>query len=323
MQGEARRAPVTEIAATIASASGALAALQTAIWQIAVGYDVSVDLWGRVAGRRPVELRYLAGNRVSRDEPQAPRWEAVLIEAATALRTVVSEGLATTATAIPTVALAIPILAFGQLQGVLLLRARQPAAALLAQQSAIEALAPTLGLLLHTLALDTALQAGTTFDTLTGLANRRHLSEALDREIARARRTRRPLALLLVGIDRFEAVQVEWGPAIGDRALQSMATALCADCRDDDLIGRYGLDQFLALLPDTNGQGARVFANRLLGQIEHYPVPLPQGGTYYLNASIGIALFPVDGLTGGELVENAAIALSEAQRRGGGRTVAA
>ena len=323
MQGEARRAPVAEIATTIASASGALAALQAALWQLAVCYDVSVDLWGRAAGKSPGELRYLAGNRVSRDEPQPPRWEAALVEAATAQRTVVSEGIATTATAIPPVALAIPVLTFGQLQGVLLVRARQPASSLLAQQSALEDLAPTFGLLLHTLALDTALQAGTTVDTLTGLANRRYLSEALDREIARARRTRRLLALLLVGIDRFEAVQVEWGPAIGDHALQTMAKALCADCRNDDLIGRYGLDQFLALLPDTNGQGARIFANRLLSQLEHYPVSLPQGGTYYLNASIGIALFPVDGLTGDELVENAAIALSEAQRRGGGRTVAA
>ena len=85
-------------------------------------------------------------------------------------------------------------------------------------------------------------------DPLTGLFNRRHVVELAEREVKRARRYRRPLAVLLLSIDQFHAINNAHGQASTDAVLQAVALRLQSAVRDLDLLGRFGPDEFIAIL---------------------------------------------------------------------------
>ena len=100
-------------------------------------------------------------------------------------------------------------------------------------------------------------------DPLTGLANRGALEHHLDRELARARRLKLPLSVLLVDVDRFKGLNDRYGHALGDRVLITVARALRHGLRGADLACRYGGDEFVVLLPDTSALRAAEVANRI------------------------------------------------------------
>lgn len=317
----ARLWPLVESLSDAATATnGTQAVLQGLMQQLGALCDGSAELW-----------------EAASDAPQAaPHWrlrasysprplalhgaaEAVadeqIVRAATTLRTL---GATT-----PNASLALPIMAFGRLQGVLRIGATQPGATLADWQREMERFVAILGLYLHGAELNEALASGALRDRLTGIANQAQLHDHLERELARARRARRAFAILMIALDRFDALATDLGLPLRDRVMQSLAMMLRDACRDGDIIGRFGTDRFLILLPDSNGQGAQMAAQRYLQHFYRRPVNLPEGRALYLDVSIGISLFPVDGLVLGELVENATTALREAQRLGGNRAVAA
>jgi len=238
-----------------------------------------------------------------------------ILQAATTLRTIVGSDSADT--------LAIPIVTFGRTQGVLRIGTLNTGTALLSWRAELEQFVAIMGLYLHASELNEALGSGILRDRLTGIANQAQINDHLERELARARRTRRQFSLLMIAPDRFDALGADLGLPLRDRVMQSLAVMLRDACRDGDIIGRYSADRFLILLPDTSSQGAQTAANRYLQHFYRRPVTLPEGAPLYLDVSIGIALFPVDGLVIGELVENVTSALREAQRLGGKRAVAA
>jgi diguanylate cyclase (GGDEF)-like protein len=101
-------------------------------------------------------------------------------------------------------------------------------------------------------------------DALTGLPNRRAFEEAVRVEAARASRTKRPAALLLVDIDRFKAINDTHGHTVGDECLQQVAEALSALLRESDRCFRWGGDEFVVLLPDANAEAARAARERVM-----------------------------------------------------------
>ena len=216
--------------------------------------------------------------------------------------------------------LALPLLVRGRLQGILSLHAAD--GPLLAWQGALEHLAPLLALALHA---DSP--PGTTEETalaqVATLASGAHLREQLERDLARARRTFRPCALLLTGIDRFEEFVATVGAATWEQIAQSLTITLRDVCRDGDMVGRHGTDRHLIFLPESDGAGAALAARRYLSQLYRRPIVVPRHEPFYLDASIGVALFPVDGATAGELLASASEALATAQQLGGRRVVAA
>ncbi len=126
-------------------------------------------------------------------------------------------------------------------------------------------------------------------DGLTGLANRRHFDDYLDQECRRATRDLRPLSLVLLDVDHFKQYNETFGHQTGDRCLIVVASALRERLRrPGDLVARYGGDEFVAVLPNTDLDGARQVAEGLrdgvkaLG-IEHTPVTGP------LTISVGVA----------------------------------
>ncbi len=135
-----------------------------------------------------------------------------------------------------------------------------------------------------------------TTDELTGLPNRRALTEQLDLALARARRGGLAVALLSIDLDRFKEVNDTLGHAYGDRLLAEVASKLRRGARDTDVVARIGGDEFLVLLADLNVQDAPDTARTVATRIEELlelsisipPVELRA------DASIGIAVYPLD-----------------------------
>jgi diguanylate cyclase (GGDEF)-like protein len=100
-------------------------------------------------------------------------------------------------------------------------------------------------------------------DPLTGLFNRRHMIDLAERELARFQRSRHPIGLLLLDIDHFKVINDSHGHELGDKVLVDVANGIKAVLRSQDLIARWGGEEFLAILPDTNLEQARASAERV------------------------------------------------------------
>lgn len=130
-----------------------------------------------------------------------------------------------------------------------------------------------------------------TTDGLTGLSNRRELLEHGERELLRAQRYGRPFSLMLIDIDHFKKVNDQFGHASGDRVLKGMARCGQASLRESDLFGRFGGEEFLALLPETDWSGAATLAERLRqGAGQCTDGTCDQGQAIPFTVSIGVAV---------------------------------
>ena len=127
-------------------------------------------------------------------------------------------------------------------------------------------------------------------DPLTGVANRRSLIAALDRDMARAQRMREPMALMMVDIDHFKDVNDRYGHPAGDRVLCSVVNVLRQRVRAQDLVGRYGGEEFMVLLPDTGLTGAEQLARALCKAVEESRCPADgvPGPGIAVTVSIGV-----------------------------------
>ena len=210
--------------------------------------------------------------------------------------------------------LAIPLAAQGRAWGVALARTARPVDDLLACCRPLEALAPLLGLLLAGAARDAA-RPSERRGGEGGGDDWPQLRDVIERELARARRDRSSCAVVLVALDPVETAREHAGPTLDEDGRQATLRLLRATCRAMDMVSRYGTGQFLALLPGSDGRGARLAADRFLRQLYLSPVGLPPDRSGYLHANIGIAAFPVDGFTAEALLSSASTALCEQRRR--------
>lgn len=125
-------------------------------------------------------------------------------------------------------------------------------------------------------------------DQLTGVANRRLLREHLIQGMAAAVRRGRPISMLAIDLDGFKSINDERGHQAGDEALRWVATAIGSAVRIDDVVGRFGGDEFLVLCHEADDVAAEQVAARVRAAIEGYPDRLPDGTA--LTASVGIAV---------------------------------
>ena len=126
-------------------------------------------------------------------------------------------------------------------------------------------------------------------DGLTGLHNRRHFMELADREFGRARRYQRPLAAIMLDIDHFKQVNDTYGHAVGDQVLQIAAERCQKTVREIDILGRYGGEEFVALLLETDIDRARGVAERLRQCVAEPPINT-DGGALTITVSGGVAI---------------------------------
>ena len=158
-------------------------------------------------------------------------------------------------------------------------------------------------------------------DDVTGLANHRALIQVLNAELERSRRYERPLGVLFIDLDHFKAVNDSFGHDAGDGTLAAFGEVVSAALRDIDTIARWGGEEFIALLPETDLSGATAVAERICERVAEHAFG-PIGGAA-VTCSIGVAAFPTHGAGYDELLSRADAAMYRAKRAGRNRVVAA
>jgi diguanylate cyclase (GGDEF)-like protein len=159
-----------------------------------------------------------------------------------------------------------------------------------------------------------------TTDDLTGLANRRRFMEVLKLEVERSRRHGSNLALVMIDIDGFKAINDTYGHAFGDRVLVEVAKMLQGDARVTDLAARYGGDEFMVLMPSTGAEEATIAAERIRKRISERPVSDGKR-TLPISVSVGISAAEADRTaTPDTLIRLADEAMYAAKHAGGNAT---
>ena len=152
-------------------------------------------------------------------------------------------------------------------------------------------------------------------DPLTELFHHRGIQERLTIELKRAQRNDGRLALLMIDIDNFKNFNDTYGHPTGDRVLTTVATALRRIARETDVVGRYGGDEFCAILPDTDDDAAWTFAGRLIAEVNRRPFEIEvDGRTVPIDLSIGVAVFPDDAQRREDLIQAADASLYTKKR---------
>ncbi|HEY8371397.1 MAG TPA: diguanylate cyclase [Pseudonocardiaceae bacterium] len=160
-------------------------------------------------------------------------------------------------------------------------------------------------------------------DALTGLRTRRFFEAQLPIELARAQRSGRPFAVLILDVDRFKSINDRFGHPAGDRVLQVIAQRLSEVTRAGDVLARYGGEEFALLAPGVGGDGPAAVAQRLRERIASAPVMVIDGDgkevALDVTVSVGTASYPLHGTTPADLVRVADRALYVAKSRGRNR----
>lgn len=138
-------------------------------------------------------------------------------------------------------------------------------------------------------ALQDQLRELSRIDGLTGVANRRHLDEQLRALCSAADRHQSPIAVALFDLDHFKSVNDRYGHPAGDEALRAAAEVLGSGLRAEDVVGRWGGEEFLAVLPHTDLEGAVVISERLRARLAATPVVVQSGVSLELTCSVGCA----------------------------------
>lgn len=159
-------------------------------------------------------------------------------------------------------------------------------------------------------------------DVLTFLPNRRKILSSLQEEVIRSNRYHTPLSISILDIDHFKKVNDTYGHVAGDQVLRSVAARLRAHIRHPDTIGRYGGEEFLIVLPNSELQAAAEQASRLCQQIRDLQIDL-NDQVVSVTISVGVAQFQIESETWEQLLHRADEALYRAKELGRNRWVLA
>jgi len=157
-------------------------------------------------------------------------------------------------------------------------------------------------------------------DPLTGAANRRHFMERFHAEISRAQRQASPLSVLAMDLDYFKTINDRYGHPAGDEVLKTFVDRVRNELRPTDIVGRFGGEEFVVMLPGAADSAAECVAERLRRRVEQMHIAI-DGKTLQVTVSIGFAQFGQDGQTSVELLKVVDERLYRAKTQGRNRIV--
>ena len=205
-----------------------------------------------------------------------------------------------------TAALLLPLSTAGRVTGVLELVSESPGRRFSdGETKLLRAMANQTASALENARLMRQLRDAAETDLVTGVYSHRHLQDRVRQEVARATRGRSPLSVLMVDLDDFKRINDQHGHQAGDRVLRTIAGALRAAVRTGDVVARYGGDEFVVLMPDTDEGEAETVAQRAEAAVGDLRHPMPDDSAVQVTCSVGLALHPRDGRSGKELLRAA------------------
>lgn len=218
--------------------------------------------------------------------------------------------------------LCVPMMAQGEALGVLYLTASTGLFTKAKQQLAIT-VAEQIALALGNLKLHEALQQQSIRDPLTGLFNRRYLEESLEREVSRAERKEQSLGIIMLDVDHFKRFNDTFGHDAGDTLLRELGLFLKKNIRGSDIACRFGGEEFLIILPEASVEVTLQRAELIREGIKHLNLHNRNQQLGTITVSLGVAIFPLHGMTGEIVIQAADTALYQAKAQGRDRVIVA
>ncbi|MFH1879470.1 MAG: diguanylate cyclase [Bacillota bacterium] len=185
----------------------------------------------------------------------------------------------------------------------------------------LTAASETAALSMANIMLQNTLRQQSIRDPLTGIYNRRYMVESLTRELSRAQREQASVSVLMFDIDHFKKFNDTYGHDGGDTLLRHLGEFLRQNTRGEDIVCRYGGEEFVVVLPNTRLQSAMQKADAMRIGVSRLGMPHLGSQMRSCTISIGVASYPLNGLTAEELLKAADIALYTAKREGRNRVV--
>ena len=176
---------------------------------------------------------------------------------------------------------------------------------------------PFFNLLFRVFELENTNRLLAAYDPVTGLMSRGAMLSQVISFLSLAERKHEPVSMLFIDLDNFKAINDKFGHQIGDNALHRVGQHINTIKRESDLIGRYGGDEIIALLPDTDTKGTRYFAEKLHAILKENPITA-NNETVYLTLSIGTTTYKPNAhpVNVDELIRQSDLALYEAKQHG-------
>ena len=189
------------------------------------------------------------------------------------------------------------------------------------QRERASQLAEGLAIALANMRLRESLRNQSIRDPLTGVFNRRYMEESLTRELRRAARRGHPITVVMIDLDHFKVLNDTFGHAVGDELLCAFGRFLTTWCRAEDIVCRYGGEEFVMIFPEMSAADASVKAEFLRTEWAGHSVNNGSGGRVSALFSAGVATFPEDAASTDTLLSVADAALYLAKSRGRDRVV--
>lgn len=159
-------------------------------------------------------------------------------------------------------------------------------------------------------------------DKLTELYNRSYLDLFLEKQIETSSRSKTPVSIIMVDLDHFKEINDNYGHVVGDHVLTIFAHVVLKCVRKTDIIARYGGDEFIVVLPDTDTETAEHIAERIRRDVESEPIPPVNNKVVNsISCSVGVSTYPSHCDSKHNLIQTSDMALYEAKRAGRNRTV--
>jgi diguanylate cyclase (GGDEF)-like protein len=219
--------------------------------------------------------------------------------------------------------LCLPVVAHGETLGVVTIECQSPEAAAMTEtrEESVISLAEMAAMAISGLRLRDRLERQSIRDGMTGLFNRSFMEVALERELHRSARQQKELALMMVDIDHFKQFNDTFGHEAGDVVLRQVAESLRQGVRSEDIVCRFGGEEFVIILPEMTQDAAIDRAERLRRQVEELTTRFRGQPLRQVTISIGLAVSPQHGEAAEELLRSADRAMYSAKHRGRNRVV--